>query len=179
MTLNDIIVSALAQLNRGHDSQTVDIWRDKLIGFVNDAAQDLGKVLGLRRSDALNVVNGEIDVSQLPRSCYRVLSITQNGIQVSFDQGSATGKLKVLADGAVTVEYRYMPRPLSSPTDIPELPEHVHPLIATYVVARERGSQDPTMQRGANVYFEMYQAGKEGLRKHLGEQSAYTFKNRW
>ena len=37
MTLNDIIVSALAQLDRGHDAQTLDIWRDKFTRFANDA----------------------------------------------------------------------------------------------------------------------------------------------
>ena len=33
MTLNDIIVSALAQLDRGHDAQTLDTWREKLTRF--------------------------------------------------------------------------------------------------------------------------------------------------
>ena len=46
MTLNDIIVSALAQLDRGHDAQTLDTWREKLTRFANEAsllpAQDGG-----------------------------------------------------------------------------------------------------------------------------------------
>ena len=41
MTLNDIIVSALAQLDRGHDAQTLDIWRDKFTRFANEAVVDL------------------------------------------------------------------------------------------------------------------------------------------
>ena len=41
MTLNDIVVSALAQLDRGHDAQTLDIWRDKFARFANDAVADL------------------------------------------------------------------------------------------------------------------------------------------
>ena len=41
MTLNDIIVSALAQLDRGHDAQTMDVWRDKFTRFANDAVTDI------------------------------------------------------------------------------------------------------------------------------------------
>ena len=41
MTLNDIIVSALAQLDRGHDAQTLDTWREKLTRFANEAVLDL------------------------------------------------------------------------------------------------------------------------------------------
>ena len=43
MTLNDIIVSALAQLDRGHDAQTLDIWRDKFTRFANDGVTDLAE----------------------------------------------------------------------------------------------------------------------------------------
>ena len=41
MTLNDIIVSALAQLDRGHDAQSLDVWRDKFTRFANDGVTDI------------------------------------------------------------------------------------------------------------------------------------------
>lgn len=177
MTLNDIIVSALAQLDRGHDSQTMDTWRDRFKGFANDAILDLARAVGLRRSDTLMVENGEVNIDSLPRGCEKVLEIRQSGSPVAFYKGSATGKVAVAADGEVVMEYRAMPKMLSSPTDVPELPEYVHPLIATYVVARERSSQDPSSQRGANIYFEMYQLGKDRLRKMRGEP--LNIVNRW
>lgn len=37
MTLNDITVGALDRLDRGHDAQTLEMWRDKLTMFANDA----------------------------------------------------------------------------------------------------------------------------------------------
>ena len=41
MTLNDIIVSALAQLDRGHDAQSLDVWRDKFTRVANDGVTDI------------------------------------------------------------------------------------------------------------------------------------------
>ena len=51
MTLNDIIVSALAQLDRGHDAQTLDTWREKLTRFANEAVLDLSEAYCPRRTE--------------------------------------------------------------------------------------------------------------------------------
>lgn len=178
MTLNDIIVSALAQLDRGHDSQTIDDWRDKLTRYANEAVIDLATLLKLRRTDTLAVANGEINVLLLPKTCVKVLSVTQNGMELAFTQGSTNTNIAVSTTGNVSVHYRYLPDDMSSPTDVPQTPEYTHGLIVSYVVARERASQDPSMQRGANVYFELYNAGKRTLKSNLGE-ATHKIINRW
>ena len=180
MTLNDIIVSALAQLDRGHDSQTVDTWRDKLTRYANEAVTDLATVLQLRRSDPLNVSAGIADIAQLPRCCCKVLFVSRGMARVPFITGPSSTRVRVLCDdGAVIVHYRYLPDDMSSPTDVPELPGFCHGMVVTYVVARERASADPSMQRAANVYFELYSAGKRSLRASLGEPDRCRFENRW
>ncbi len=180
MTLNDIIVSALTQLDRGHDSQTVDTWRDKLTRYANEAVTDIATMLQLRRTDTLPVKDGSADVAALPRCCVKVLYVSRNMARVPFIMGGASTRIRVLTeDGDVYVHYRYLPDDMSSPTDVPELPAFTHGLIVTYVVARERASADPSMQRGANIYFELYNAGKRGLRASLGEQDGYALVNRW
>ena len=50
MTLNDIIVSALAQLDRGHDAQSLDVWRDKFTRFANDGVTDICATYKPRRT---------------------------------------------------------------------------------------------------------------------------------
>lgn len=183
MTLNDIIVAALLELNRGHDAQTIDTWRAKFLGYANDAAADIARVLRLRRSDTLTVENGSVDLNKLSRACRKVLAIYRGESRVPFITGVDSSALRVLAaDGPVRVEYHYTPAPMNNPTDKPELPEYAHGLIPTYVVGRERASQDPSMQRGAQVYFELYNAGKAKLRPHRGEGNAYEITNtveRW
>ena len=37
MTLNDILTAALAQLDRGHDAQTLENYRVRLTQYANDA----------------------------------------------------------------------------------------------------------------------------------------------
>ena len=41
MTLNDILTAALAQLDRGHDAQTLENYRVRLTQYANDAQREL------------------------------------------------------------------------------------------------------------------------------------------
>ena len=182
MTLNDIIVSALAQLDRGHDSQTVDTWRDKLTRYANEAALDIAMMLKPWRVDRVALVNGCFDITALPQTCLKVISVGSGATIYPYTAGKSSTEILVIgASGEVDVKYRYMPKDMRNPTDVPEVPAYCHGLIVTYVVARERSSQDPSMQRGANIYFELYNAGKRELRTNLGAGAggAYQIKNRW
>ena len=181
MTLNDIIVSALIQTGRGHDAQTMDTWRDKLTGFANDAIMDLALTVRPIRTENAAIANGRIDCNALERECIRVMSIRQCGREADFyaDERSA-GMVRVNADdGEAEIMYRFMPRMLTNATDEPELNEACQQLIVTYVVARERASGEVNTQRGGNIYFQLYETGKQKLRPHMGGRDAYMLKNRW
>lgn len=179
MTRNDIIVSALAQLGRGQDAQAIDSYAEKLTTYANDAILDLASVYKPVRTDAAAVVEGKVNTASLPRGCCKVLEIVQNGSDIPFEAGVKSGELRVGAVGDVDVTYQFAPRSLASPTDVPELPEYMHGLIVSYVVGRERASEDASNQRGANIYFEIYEAGKRGIRPHLGDYGSYSIVNRW
>lgn len=181
MTLNDIIVAALAQLDRGHDAQTLDVWRDKLTRFANDGVADLASALKPVRTETALVENGALELAQLSRGCQKVLRIAREGKELSFCSGGATDALSLPAcdQGAVEITYRFSPRELSAATDVPELPFSCHALIVTYVVGRERSAGDASVQRGANVYFQMYEAGKRLLLPRLGAPDDYKLLNRW
>lgn len=181
MTLNDIIVAALAQLDRGHDAQTLDVWRDKLTRFTNDGVLDLAAALKPRRTDTARVENETLDLGALARACQKVLRIARGGKETPFACGGETEKLSLpsLPDGDVEITYQFVPKELSAATDVPELPPSCHALIVTYVVGRERASGDVSVQRGANVYFQMYEAGKRLLLPRAGGADAYKIVNRW
>ena len=166
MTLNDIIVSALIQTGRGHDAQTMDTWRDKLTGFANDAIMDLALTVRPIRTEKAAIANGRIDCNTLERECIRVMSIRQCGREADFyaDERSA-GVVRVNADdGEAEITYRFMPRMLTNATDEPELNE---------------ACQQLNTQRGGNIYFQLYETGKQKLRPHMGGRDAYMLKNRW
>lgn len=165
MTLNDIITSALAQLDRGHDAQTLDVWRGKFTGFANDGQYDLANSLKLRRTDTVTVTDGE---ATLPRECIKFIEVVQGNKRYS--------RIKDCPDGEAEITYRYSPKKMANTTDQPDIPEHMHGLIVTYVVARERASGDVTTQRGANIYMQLYEAGKTSLRPNRDE---YSIINRW
>ena len=181
MTLNDIIVAALAQLDRGHDAQTLDVWRDKFARFANDGAADLAHALKPRRTQAAEIRAGSIDLAALNRKCLKVLRVSRGKKELPFCWGGSAGVLTLpgAPDEEVEITYQYAPKELTAATDVPELPETCHALIVTYVVARERASGDVGVQRGASVYFQLYEAGKRLLLPHLGCPDAYRMVNRW
>ncbi|MBO4563504.1 MAG: hypothetical protein J5772_07825 [Clostridia bacterium] len=178
MTLNDILVSALAQLDRGHDAQTMDIFRSRLTDFANDAQSDIARAIGFTRTETVHPTNGLVDISDLTRDCIKVAKAVQLGHEVRFMCGD-TGVIALPYNDPAVVTYRCEPKPLSSPTDVSELPAHTHGLIVDYIVARERMAGDVSTQGGANIYLSMYEAKKAKLRPHFGAQETYAIFNRY
>jgi len=180
MTLNDITVSALAQLDRGHDAQSLEIWRDKFTRFANDAVTDLYAAYKPRRTESVSAPTGTFSAHSLSRGCKKILSIKRNGKEEAFFDGDESDDV-VLSGGGGTVEVTYLctPREMFSSTDEPDLPAWLHGLIVCYVVGRERAAGDVSQQRGGNIYFQMYEAGKAGIRPDLGGEAAYRIVNRW
>lgn len=179
MTLNDIIVSALAQLDRSHDMQSVEVYRARFAQFANDAQNDLALTLALKRTDELEPADGVADLSCLPRACYRVESVEQLGGRVPFRAGDAPNLLFLPYNERARITYRFMPKKLETATDVSELPEAVHPLIVSYVVGRERMGGDVSTQGGGNIYISMYNAAKAKLRGSAQAGDPYTITNRF
>lgn len=179
MTLNDILVASLAQLDRGHDAQTLDIFRKRLTGFANDAQSDLARAIRFSRTDIVMPTGGVVDTSMLSRPCLRVESVKQLGHVVRFGRGDTTGCITLPYDTEATITYRCVPSELSSPTDVSELPIYVHGLIVCYVIARERMAGDVNTQRGSDIYLSMYEMAKAKLRPHMGEPESYMIVNRY
>ena len=178
MTLDGIITSALAQLDRGSDEQLVTKYKDKFVQYANEAQQDLAKAFPLHRTETVNLVDGKFYTTDLSRWAVRILNVIQKGNTVFFDHGGETGEIVCNATGAVSVKYRYLPNPMSNSSDKPDLPAHLHPLIVTYVVASERASGDPTTQSGAAHYFQSYANQKRDLMQNgYGTPSSYKLKN--
>ncbi|MBO4848159.1 MAG: hypothetical protein J5586_03300 [Clostridia bacterium] len=178
MTLNDILVSALAQLDRGHDAQTMDIFRSRLTDFANDAQSDIARAIGFTRTETVIPSNGLVDISDLARDCIKVVKTEQLGREVRFLCGD-TGVIALPYNEPAAVTYRCEPKRLSSPTDVSELPAHTHGLIVSYIVGRERMAGDVSTQGGANIYLSMYEAAKAKLRPHFGAPDSYMIKNRY
>lgn len=180
MTLNDIIVAALTELDRSHDAQTLDIWRSKFTRYVNDCIQDLALYTKPEAVEKAQLTAGMLDANALEHGCLRVMSIEQNGKALPFTTHGFGMYLAAALnpDGEVAVRYRMAPPTVSSPTDEPMLPAEWHQLIVYYVVGRERAAGDASTQRGGNIYFQMYQDGKKQLSLPRGTNDR-VFLNRW
>lgn len=178
MTLNDILVSALAQLDRGSDPMTMDAYRKRLTDYANDAQSDLARALRLSRTETAHPSGGIVELSDLSRDCLKIVKVEQLGHAVKF-KSTDTGAIALPYNETARITYRYEPERLEQPSDVSELPEHAHGLIVTYVVARERMAGDVSTQRGANVYLSMYEAAKSRLRPRPGDPAGYEIVNRW
>lgn len=181
MTLKEMLTGALQQLDRNTDSQTLELWRDKLTQYLNDAVIDLSGVLQPRRTDALALADHEVDLAQLPRTCVKVIALKRGAARLPFYYGVGTGLLHVpaVADGQVVVTYRYLPPILSADTDVPELPNWCHGALISYAVGRERASGDNMSINAAKACFEIYFEAKRNMRAVCGECDAYRIENKY
>lgn len=178
MTLNDIIVAALAQLDRGHDAQSMETWRDKFTRFANDGVSDICSVYKPRRTETLESRDGTFTTAMLSRGCRKIISVRRNGREEEFYDGD-TSEVIVTSGGpgSIEVTYRSVPKDMFAGTEEPDIPAWMHGLLVSYVVGRERASGDVGQQRGGNIYFQMYEAGKAAIRPELTGGSRIV--NRW
>ncbi len=179
MTLNDIIVSSLAQLGRGHDIQTLDAYRSKFTYYANIAQSEIAEACGIFRTDKLDAPLGKIDLSELPRHCRKVIKVVQRGNAVPFGIGDRSNELFLPYDTPAFITYYFEPTALKNPSDVSEIDEEFHGLFVSYIVGRERMSGDVSTQKGSNLYLSMYENSKSKLRKHRGESDTYTIYNRY
>lgn len=177
MTLQELLTAVLQQLDRSTDAQTLETWRDKLTRYLNDAMVDLSGALQPRRTEAVALADGTIDLTLLERPCIKALALRRGDARLAFYYGAGTNLLHVpgVPDGPVTLTYRYMPRMLAADTDVPELPEHCHGALVTYAVARERAAGDATA--AAQAGFALYAQMRRALRPHCGEADVYRLEN--
>ena len=181
MTLKEMITGALQQLDRNTDSQTTELWHDKLTQYLNDAMTDLAGTIRPFRTDTLALVDTQLDTDALPRPCVKVLAVEHDGKRLGFYYGTQAGRLYVpgAPDGPVQLTYRCLPKKLVADTDVPELPEWCHSTLISYVVGRERAAGDNMSVGAARACFEIYNVAKRTMRKNLGEADAYALINRY
>lgn len=177
MTLNEIIAAALTELGRGHDARSVESFRGKFTQYANDAICDIASCIPLIRRETQTVCGSTVDTFDLDRPCLKVLSVAKDGRPIDFQYQEASGLVCVRAKGAVEVTYRYMPRTLRNPSDIPEIPDYMHGLIVSYVAGRERMSGDTGSQHGSDMYLSMYEAEKQRLQ--LSRTVPFEIENKW
>jgi hypothetical protein len=167
MTTIQLIQMTLRKLDRPIDSGTVALYKERLIGYFNEALMDLSAEFRPWRRDILSVTNGQADLSDLPRTCLKVLAARVNGQRRLFYYGSTRGTILFpgMEDGDVELTYRYLPALLEELTDEPQLPEEIQGLLAEYAAARERSRFDAASQNAARIDLTLYRERKGQLRR--------------
>lgn len=177
MTLNEIIAAALAELGRGHDSRSIDSVKQRFTHFANDGLRDIAATMKLTKTEELRITGSTVDLLELSRPCLKVLAVVQDGFPLRFSVSEASNIVSVRGVGIVEVSYRYMPKYMTVSTDVPEIPEYMHGLIVSYVVARERMSGDTSTQKGYSAYMEMYEMAK--MRLLTATAPGHDIDNKW
>ena len=176
MTLTELIEEALAELDHPADTAALPLWRSKLERFANDAVDDLFRTFRPWRRDSAALVNGAIDLNTLPCAVSKVLGVEREGMRIPFYYGEDAKhiRLKGVADGPLTVVYRYLPDLLADPTDVPQLPSACHPLIVLYMCARFELHSDPAGLNHANMLMAEYERRKRRMRMDFDEPTGYS-----
>jgi len=156
----------LRRLDRPTDSATIALYRERLLGYLNEAIMDLTASLRPWRRDELVVMAGQAELSALPRTCLKVLAARVDGERRLFYYGSTQGTILFpgMTEGIVELTYRYQPDLLVDPEDEVQLPEEVRDLLVEYAAARERSRFDAASQNAARLELTLYRElkGKMG-----------------
>ena len=167
MTTLQLMKMTLRKLDRPTDSSTVALYKERLLGFLNEAVLDLTAEFRPWRRDTVTVTNGQAELSGLPRTCLKVLAARIDGQRRLFYYGSTRGTLLFpgMRNGTVELTYRYQPALLTELTDEPQLPEGFQGLMAEYAAARERSRFDAASQNAARLDLTLYQQMKGNLKR--------------
>ena len=181
VTVEDLLNSALAELDHPFDTAALVLWREKLLRYANEAVNDMFETFRPWRRDSLTLTNGTLDLSALPHPVGKVLGVERRGMRLPFYFGTDTNTLCVpgVPDGAITVVYRYLPTPLSSEEDEPDLPAACHPLIVLYMTGRFSMHNDAPGMNHASAALSLYETQKRRLKLDFDEPTEYCITNRW
>lgn len=167
MTTLKLMEMTLRKLDRPTDNGTVTLYKERLLGYLNEALLDLTAEFRPWRRDDLTVTNGQADLDGLPRACLKVLAARVDGQRRLFYYGSTRGTLLFpgMAEGTVEITYRYQPALLTELTDEPQLPEGFQGLLVEYAAARERSRFDAASQNAARMDLTLYREMKGQLKR--------------
>ena len=167
MTTLKLMEMTLRKLDRPTDNDTVALYKERLLGYLNEAMLDLTAEFRPWRRDTLTVANGQAELSSLPRACLKVLAARVEGQRRLFYYGSTRGTLLFpgMEEGTVELTYRYQPALLTELSDEPQLPEGWQGLLAEYAAARERSRFDAASQNAAKLDLTLYRELKGKLRR--------------
>ena len=173
MTLLQLLIAALDELERPHDEATLALWRERLTAYANEAIADLYAPFRPWRRESLTPQNGVLTLTALTMPCSKVLGLERDGVRIPFYYGTDTNELVIPGWGndPLTVVYRYAPAPLKNDSDLTKLPSVCDPLIVLYMVARDRAHGDPAAQNGSRLRLSVYEAQKRRLKLDYDEPS--------
>ena len=168
MTALQLIKAVLRKLDRPTDNDTVALYTERLLGYLNEAMLDLTAEFRPWRRDTLAVTGGQAELSSLPRACLKVLSAHVDGQRRLFYYGATRETLLFpgMGDGTAELTYRYQPELLSELTDEPQLPEGLQGLLVEYAAARERSRFDAASQNAARLDLTLYRDLKGKLKRN-------------
>ena len=168
MTVQKLMEMTLRKLDRPTDSDTLALYEERLLGYLNEAMTDLAAELRPWRRDSVTVAGGQAELSGLPRTCLKVLAVRVHGARRLFYYGSTRGTLRFLdmEDGTAEVTYRYQPARLTALTDEPQLPEELQEMMVEYAAARERSRFDAASQNAARLDLTLYRDLKGKLKRN-------------
>ena len=168
MTTLQLMQLTLRKLDRPTDNDTVALYKERLLGYLNEALLDLTAELRPWRRDPVTVTNGQADLTGLPCACVKVLAARVDQARRLFYYGSTRSTLVFpgMENGTVELTYRYQPTTLSELTDEPQLPEALQPLLVEYAAARERSRFDAASQNAARLDLTLYRQLTARLRRN-------------
>ena len=179
MTRLELIKGTLTVLDRRTDSQSVDLWREKIGLLLNEGLNDIGQRCNLVTTEAVTITEGSLELETLEQSLIKVRALFLSGIRTPFFYGVGGRRLRLTTpySGNAQICYRYMPKPLEADTDVPALPRAWHGMLITYAAARERLTGDGAAQSAGRLAMELYRGSLKRLGAYDDDPEGYRLKN--
>lgn len=178
MTLKQIIIMALNNINEDIDELTVEEYRESIVRSINEAYMDIcARRYQPRKLSAVKVPeDGNVAVNTLPDDYVQPCGITTGkGMPLTFSPRGRS--LKVYGyTGTAVLEYVYLPGRMYLDSEKPILPEHNHYCLADYAAWRQLMTGSPARQARGAMFYDSYLKAANRVNRQGHERPALTGK---
>ena len=182
MTLTEIISTTLSRL--GRNSGSTSKYEETFKLYANDAIRQIAEKFKACRSESVDLVDGEFDLSDLSHEAFSIVKVLDTeGNQLTFElvEDGAGEMTKISVDTeetSVNVVYQFVPKQLVNSQDKPEIPDRYQHMIVYWIAACERSNGDPDTMSGAASDFQLFAKALSTVRPAtLGVSSSHLLQN--
>lgn len=159
MTLLNLVIMTLRNMNEDIDGQTIEMFKDEIIEFINVGYQELlVQRMKACKTEEIKTVDGRGELSCTPIKIISVFDEKGRAVDFSISEDviySSAKKIKIV--------YNYLPDRLVLDEDVPEFDPSLHFILADYATYRMFIKGSTQRQARGEAFYASFLTGASKL----------------